>query len=65
MELEEMTLVGSSDEIRRVAMFLGWAADEMDRHGASFGHLHLRDWWREWNEKHVDVIVYTPFANES
>ncbi len=63
-ELEEMTLVGTPDDIRRVAKFLGWAADEMDREGTRFGHRHLRDWWREWNGGHdVDVIVDNPYGN--
>ncbi len=61
MELSEMTFTGTPDEIRRIAHFLEWAADEMERLSAKFGHRHLRDKWRKWNKKHVDVIVDTPY----
>lgn len=65
MELREMTLVGTPDEIRRVARFLKSTADEMERFDTSFGHRHLRDTWRDWNESHVDVIVATPVSGTS
>ena len=65
IELREVTFVGTPDEIRRIAHFLEWAADEMARYGEKFGHRHLRDKWRKWNETHVDVIVDTPLPSES
>jgi hypothetical protein len=62
-ELREATLAGTSEEIRLVARFLEFAANEMDNGGTTFGHRHLRDWWKEWNEKDADVIVHTPSAS--
>jgi hypothetical protein len=70
LELEEMALAATPDDIRCVAKFLLWAARQMERDGKRPGghvkewHRHLRDWWREWNDKHVDVIILVPSADE-
>lgn len=42
-ELAEITLVATPDELRRIAAFLLTAADEMERMGPTYGHLHLAD----------------------
>ena len=41
--LAEVTLVASPDELRAMAKFLAYCADEMDRMGATYDHIHLSD----------------------
>lgn len=42
-ELAEVTLEASPQELRDIAAFFLSAADEMDRLGAAYDHLHLGD----------------------
>ena len=42
-ELAELTLEASPQELRDIAAFFLSAADEMDRMGAAYDHLHLGD----------------------
>lgn len=42
-ELAEVTLEASPEELRAIAAFFLCAADEMDRMGATYDHLHLGD----------------------
>jgi len=42
-ELAEITLVTTPEEARKIAAFLLHAADEMDRMGPDYGHIHLSD----------------------
>ncbi|KRC20960.1 hypothetical protein [Acidovorax sp. Root217] len=42
-ELAEVTLEASPQELRDIAAFFLSAADEMDRMGAAYDHLHLGD----------------------
>ncbi|MDI9239541.1 hypothetical protein QLQ15_11565 [Lysobacter sp. LF1] len=42
-ELAEITFVATPDEARRTAAFLMHAADEMERMGAAYSHVHLSD----------------------
>jgi hypothetical protein len=39
----EITLVASPSELRAIATFLVECAEEMDRMGATFDHVHLGD----------------------
>jgi len=41
--LAEITLVASPEELREIATFLANCADEMDRMGDKFDHVHLGD----------------------
>jgi len=41
--LAEITLVATSTELRLMAKFLADCADEMDRMGPTFDHIHLGD----------------------
>ncbi len=44
--LSEVTFVASPDTLRRLSDFFRFVADEMDRHGESFGHEHFEDFER-------------------
>ena len=41
--LAEVTLVARPDELRRVAKFLEFCANEMERMGEVYDHVHLSD----------------------
>ena len=43
VELAEITLNATPDEVRKIAAFLLHAASEMDRMGTSYSHVHLAD----------------------
>lgn len=43
MELAEVTLVATPEELRSIAAFLLFSARQMDEMGERFGHLHLAD----------------------
>jgi hypothetical protein len=59
IELSEVTLIGSPDELRRIASFIQKSADEIEKHGDKFGHNHLQDEedLKPWFYQGVDVIV--------
>lgn len=42
-ELAEITLVAPPEELRKVAKFIVWAANEMEKNGKKFEHVHLSD----------------------
>ena len=63
LPLTEVSFVGDPATLRQVAAFLLRSADEMERHGAAFGHEHLRDAWEGWRPGSADVIV--PRADDS
>jgi len=42
-ELAEITIVATAEESRKIAAFLVHAADEMDRLGSEYSHIHLSD----------------------
>ena len=46
--LAEITLNATPDELRAMAEFLRGCADEMDRTGDSFDHVHLSDRQRQF-----------------
>jgi hypothetical protein len=59
MEMSEVTFVGSPADLRMIAAFLTRSAEEIEKHGKSFGHNHLRDEkaFASWPDDGVDVIV--------
>jgi hypothetical protein len=59
-ELTEVTVVADPAVLRRIAAHLLLSADEIERHGELFDHLHLRDEWSEWDEEDADIIVARP-----
>jgi hypothetical protein len=44
--LSEAALAATPEELRRIAAFLAYCADEMERMGEAFDHLHLEDFER-------------------
>jgi hypothetical protein len=42
-ELAEITFVSTPEEARKIAAFLLHAADEMERMGSAYSHIHLSD----------------------
>lgn len=41
--MREVTLLVTADELRTIAGFLCQCANDIDTHGARFGHAHLSD----------------------
>jgi hypothetical protein len=58
-ELSEVTVASNPADLRRLAAFLTQCANDIEEHGTSFGHTHLRDEpdLRPWTGKAADVIV--------
>jgi hypothetical protein len=59
LELQEIALSLSADEIEVLIAFL---QNSKMRFAASCptpgqSHLHLRDWWKDWNTTDSDLIV--------
>lgn len=49
-QLLEITLNATPSELRRISEFLEFCADEMDRVGGRFNHLHLSDRMKEFRD---------------
>ena len=55
--LAEITLDASPEELRAMAQFLADCADEMDRMGAAYDHVHLSDRVKSFEgSPHVVVV---------
>jgi len=64
-ELAEVTLEASPQELRDIAAFFLLAADEMDRMGAAYDHLHLGDAMPRFRASpHLTVFRWVPEADE-
>lgn len=63
-ELAEVTLEASPQELRAMAAFFLSAADEMDRMGATYDHLHLADAMPRFRTSpHLTVFRWVPEAD--
>lgn len=60
LELNEVSLSADSKTVRAVAQFLMAAADEMDRMGEGYEHLHMQDQSDVWKEEWPDIVVCKP-----
>lgn len=58
-ELAEITLVASTDELRRIAKFLESCAEGMEARGRSWEHEHLSDKDRSF-EGAPHFVVFNP-----
>ncbi len=54
--LAEITLCASPQELRQMAGFLMLCADEMDKLGPKYGHLHLSDRCAEFEQSPHFVV---------
>ncbi len=43
IDLAEITFVATPDELRKIAKFLNSAAQDMEKMGKSYDHVHLSD----------------------
>ena len=59
LELRELTLSLTADEIDLVIAFLQNAKTRFETCSPTPGqsHVHLRDWWRGWSKTTPDLIV--------
>lgn len=55
--LAEITLNASPGELRAMSKFLRDCADEMDRMGSEYDHVHLSDRMREFEASPHFVVV--------
>jgi hypothetical protein len=55
--LAEITLNATPDELRAMAEFFRGCADEMDRMGESFDHIHLSDRQRQFETSPHFVVA--------
>ena len=57
LEMREVTFTGSAASIREIGRFLLAAAEEMEKNGAQFNHLHIAGRSITWLEKWPDIVV--------
>jgi hypothetical protein len=57
VELAEVTLNATPQELRRMAEFLNFCAAEMDRMGIKYDHVHLSDRMKEFRESPHFVVM--------
>lgn len=56
-ELAEVTLCATPAELRRMAQFFLFCADEMERMGTEYSHVHLADRMKEFESSpHLTVF---------
>ena len=60
LKLRDIGISASPDTLRAVANFINDAADELEKMGDDFGHLHLMDEWKGWSENVTDIQVINP-----
>jgi hypothetical protein len=60
LKLKEVTFSASPETLRAIAGFLLQAAQEMEREGAHFDHLHIQDELSSWPEHSADIVVCRP-----
>jgi hypothetical protein len=57
LEMREITFTGSAASIRDVAAFFLAAAEEMERRGHQFSHMHIGEQCSNWLKKWPDIVV--------
>jgi hypothetical protein len=63
MRLKEATVLADDVSVlRQLAEFFTYAADQVERHGSSFGHEHFADFVRlpPTQQRTADIIVSQP-----
>ena len=57
LDLAEITITAAPDEIRKFSAFLAATADKMEQMGAAYGHEHLADRQKGFEQSpHVTVF---------
>jgi hypothetical protein len=59
-ELAEVTVNATPAELRSMAEFLRSCANEMDRMGDTYGHIHLSDHMKDFRDSPQFVVMRTP-----
>lgn len=67
MQLAEMILSATPDELRRIGAFLVACAAEMERMGDAYDHVHLGDRMKEFDaaSPHFVVVKWPPTGTNS
>ena len=60
LELKDVSFSADAKTIREIARFLNEAADEMEKLGSSFDHIHMQDKTLAWQEEWPDLVVCRP-----
>ncbi len=60
MKLKDIGISAPPETLRAVAKFINDAADELEKMGSDFGHLHLMDEWDGWTEDVADIQIVNP-----
>lgn len=55
--LWEVLIEAEPDSLRELARFITHAADEMERMGASYDHIHFQDESDAWRETWPEVVI--------
>jgi hypothetical protein len=56
LDLAEITLVATPEELRKIASFLNTTADNMERMGEDYDHEHLSDKKKGFNDSPHFVV---------
>jgi len=56
--IAEISILATPHQLRVLAHFLLREAELMSEFKDQYGHSHLRDDWKLWNENYTDVVVY-------
>lgn len=57
LQLNDVSLSADSKTVRAIAQFLMAVADEMDRMGESYDHVHIQDASDAWQDEWIDIVV--------
>ena len=57
IEMDSIAIAANSSALRYIAKFLNDAANEMDKLGNDFDHIHLMDLWPQWQDNFPDIQV--------
>lgn len=63
IELDSIAIAANSSDLRVIATFLNDAANEMDKLGNAFDHIHLMDLWPQWQDNFPDIQVLSEKYN--
>jgi hypothetical protein len=57
LAMKEVTFAAEPALIREIAEFLIKAADQMDKRGEKFGHMHVDEVIKKWKKSWPQIIV--------